>query len=108
MNLYISAIYEAISTYKVAYIQATCNHTIRNKMAALGMFTHGKTNFAFPPTLCELDCNRRSDLRDSETFASPRIYMTGVHRCPVSSASGAQKFGGKKNMKREKWHNNSL
>ena len=26
--------------------------------------------------------------------------MTGVHRCYVSSASGAQKFGGKKNYEK--------
>ena len=39
-----------------------------------GMFIHGKTNFAFPPTLCKLDCNRCSYLRDSDTSAIPRTW----------------------------------
>ena len=43
-----------------------------------GMFIHEKTNIAFPPALCELDCNRRSDLRGSGTSASPRTWLVSI------------------------------
>ena len=42
------------------------------KWRVWGMFIHGKTNFAFPTTLFELDCNRCSYLRGSGTSVSPR------------------------------------
>ena len=50
-------------------------------MAALGHVypgAHGMTNFAFLPTLCELDCNWRSYLRDSGTSASPRKWLASI------------------------------
>ena len=54
------------------HIQATGTHTIRNKMAALGYVYTREDKRCVPPKLCELDCNRHSDLRDSDTFVSPR------------------------------------
>ena len=60
------------------HMQATFMHTIRNKMAVLGYVYTRETNIAFPPALCELDCNRRSDLRGSGTSASPRTWLVSI------------------------------
>ena len=46
------------------------------------MSVHGKTNFAFSPTLCELDRKLSSYLRHWDTYVRKSSYMNGVHRYP--------------------------
>ena len=72
-----SAIYEAIATYEVAYTSYMLI-LYATKWRLWGMFIHGKMNFAFPPTLFELDCNRRSYLRGSGTPASPHKRLASI------------------------------
>ena len=81
------------------HTQAMCMHAIRNKMAAPGyVYTledklcvpSEAVRIGLPPALVSL------------RFRYVRVssYMTGLHRCLVSSARSAQKFGGKKKKKK--------
>ena len=74
-----SAIYEAISTYEVAYMYKLHVCTLyTTKWQLWGMSIHRKTNFALSPMLYELDCNRHSYLRDSNTSMSPRKRLASI------------------------------
>ena len=59
----------------------------------------GETNFPFHQTLYESECHQHQILRGLDISNRPMAFyasscMTGIRRCPVSSARSTQKFGG--------------
>ena len=74
------------------------------------MFIHGKTNFAFPPTLFELDCNRRSYLRGSGTSVSPRKQLASIGGLCQALVACKNLMGRRKRKRicKEKWRKNCL